>query len=344
MEVTTLAGTGHLRGTDYGHILGRRVGETAAALKQQLAAAGHAPGPLGRRLATGPLAQAAADLTPDMWAETRALARASGLDLEDVLLLTFLDEVWGLTRHTGCSVVGRVVEGRPGSAERAPLPPTTELGQTMDLPAWSAGRATVLRIVPGDAPVVLALAYPGSPGLCGANDAGLAVAVNALPMPAIDEGGLGVAYVTRHVLSLDSVAAAESFLASVPLAAGQAYSIAARDGLATFETGPGLMRRSTPPGEPAIAHTNHVLGRGMVPSRPPTESSRRRLDLLVAGLQRHAPIAAVLRDVTVDGERWRDRHVTFGAFRATGSEGFVRFIDGDSLRGGRREWSRVSFS
>ena len=75
-----------------------------------------------------------------------------------MLLLVFLDEVWGLTRRTGCSVIGRVVPGRPGGPDRPAVPPTTELGQTMDLPAWTQGRARVLRIIPGDAPTALVLA------------------------------------------------------------------------------------------------------------------------------------------------------------------------------------------
>lgn len=344
MHLTSITGEGALRGTDYGRLLASEVAASVAAVKADLASSGRPPGPLGRRLATGALAHAAADRTPDLWEEILALSRASGVELEDVLLLVFLDEVWGLTRRTGCSVIGRVVPGRPGGPDRPAVPPTTELGQTMDLPAWTQGRARVLRIIPGDAPTALVLAFAGSPGLCGANASGLAVAVNALRTPQIDEGGLAVAFVTRHLLTLDSVAAAEAFLMSIPHAAGQAYSIAAADGLATFETGPGFARRITPAGATTLAHTNHELAADAVPERPPTESSRERLALLTTALEEHTALADVLGDqVTVDGTRWRDRHLTFGAFRAVGSEAAVRFIDGQDLRAGRREWTRVSF-
>lgn len=344
MHVTTVTGAGTLRGTDYGRLLATEVAAGAAALKEQMAASGHPPGPLGRRLATGPLARAAAERTPDLWEETLALARASRVALEDVLLLVFLDEGWGLTRSAGCSVIGRMLPGRPGGPDSPPVPPTTELGQTMDLPAWTMGRARVVRIVPGDGPVALVLAFAGSPGLCGANSAGLAVAVNALRSDRIDEEGLAVAYVTRHLLTLTSIEAAEAFLTSVPHAAGQAYSVAATDGLATFEAGPGFVRRLTPPGVSALAHTNHELARESTVTRPPSESSRARLELLTAALQRHTPLVEVLgEEVTVDGTRWRDRHVTFGAFRAIGSEAAVRFVDGADLRAGRREWDRISF-
>ena len=99
MRVTTIAGAGLHRGLDYGREHARGIADAATALKIQLASAGHPPGPIGHRLATSPLTRVAADLTPDLWAEVTAIASGSRVSLDDVLLLTFLDEVWGMTAH-----------------------------------------------------------------------------------------------------------------------------------------------------------------------------------------------------------------------------------------------------
>ena len=350
MRVHTLAGSGTHRGLDHGRELGPDVAAAATALKSHLAATGHPPGPLARRLATSPLPRVAADLTPDLWAEVTTLAGAARVPLEDVLLLTFLDEVWSLTSSPGCSVVAQVLPGRAGRPDIGgldddavpPTPPTTEIGQTMDLPAWTAGRCVVLRIGADHAPAAAVLAYPGTIGLCGANAAGLGVAVNALTRAPSSMHGLGVAFVVRHLLTLETLAQAEAFLTSVPHAAGQAYTIAASDGLATFEADAESVRRVTAPGVPAIAHTNHRLADPG--DDRPSASSAARLDLLLAGLSRHEPFADLLTGpVTVDGTRHGDPYLTLGAFRAVGSEQHARFIDGAALRAGNREWTRITY-
>ncbi len=336
MRICTIAGGGSERGMDYGREQAKEIADAAAALKSHLAAGAHPPGPIARHIASSPLVQAAADLVPDLWAEVVATASGSRVSLEDLLLLVFLDESWGLTRQSGCSAIARIVAGSPGIP---PVPATTEIGQTMDLPAWTSGRTLVLRTGGGGAPNALTLAYPGAIGLCGANELGLGVAVNALPHTPMSEEGLGVAFITRHLLTLSSLADAESFLQSVPHACGQAYTVAAPDGMATFEADPAAVRRVTAPGVAAIAQTNHRSDDDSA-----SESSRQRLDLLLAGLERREPFSETLTgDVVVDGEKWRDSHHTFGAFRAVGSEPYVRFIDGDAVRAGDREWSRFGY-
>ena len=158
MRVTTLAGAGLQRGLEQGRDHGEAIADTVTAIKTHLAAAGHSPGPLGDRLATSALTTVAADLTPDLWAEVTAIADGSRIPLADVLLLVFLDEVWGMTRAPGCSVVARTVPGRPGSP---PSPPSSEIGQTMDLPAWAQGRSVALRVRSDHAPTRWSSPTPG---------------------------------------------------------------------------------------------------------------------------------------------------------------------------------------
>ncbi len=341
MRVFTMAGPGSQRGLEYGQEDAAEIAATAAALKVHLAAAGHPAGPLGRRLATSGLARAAAELTPDLWSEVNAIALASRVPLEDVLLLTFLDEVWAMTDALGCSTLARVVPGTPGTP---PTPRTTEIGQTMDLPAWATGRMVVLRVGPVAGPTALVMAYPGSIGLCGANEDGLGVAVNALRRAPWDEDGLGVAFVVRHLLTLSTLADAAAFLTGVPHAAGQAYTIAAPDGIATFEADGSGVRRVSEPGCAALAHTNHSLDSANGANVTPSASSLARLDLLRGALDRHEPFSSALSgDLILDGHRWDDPHVTLGAFRAVGSEASARFIDASDIRAGRHDWSRLTY-
>jgi isopenicillin-N N-acyltransferase like protein len=346
MRITTIAGAGTHRGLDYGRELAREVAEAATALKTDLAAHGHPPAVLARRLTTSPLARVASDYTPDLWAEVTALAGGGRVPLEDVLLLTFLDEVWAMTRSTGCSVIARVVSGHAGTSggddndADPPARATTEIGQTMDLPAWAVGRMRVLRVGPEHAPTALVMAYPGTIGLCGSNEAGVGVAVNALLRAPATQEGLGVAFIVRHLLTMTTLEQAEAFLTSVPHASGQAYTIAAPDGLATFEADAEGVRRVTYAGIPAIIHTNHAVANDDNAST----SSRERLAILETCLERHVSLAdALTGEVLVDGTKWDDPHVTFGAFRATGSEASARFADGADLQAGRREWSRFTY-
>jgi isopenicillin-N N-acyltransferase like protein len=340
MHVTTITGPGRLRGLDYGRMFAREIATSATALKTYLAANGTPPGQVARRLAHSELTRAAADLTPDLWAEVSGMATGSRLPLEDVLMLTFLDEVWALRPAGGCSVLARVV---PGAAGEPPSPSTTEIGQTVDLPAWTSGRSMVLRVAASSTPTALFLAYPGCLGLCGANESGLGVAVNSLPDVPISEQGLGVALIVRHLLTLATLADAEAFLTQVPHASGQAYTIAARDGIAAFEAGPGGVHRLTAPGAPACVHTNHSLV-AAPESAGASRSSSARLEVLTRSLELRRPLADVLTgEVVLDGQKWDDHHLTFGAFRAVGSEPVVRFIDGAAVRTGHREWSRFTF-
>jgi hypothetical protein len=356
VRIVTIAGSGTHRGLDRGRDEAGATAAAATALKTHLAATGRSPAALADRLATGPLPRVAADLVPDLWSEVTALASASRVSLSDVLLLCFLDEGWALARRgpalppPGCSVLARVLPGRPGRTDIGgldddavpPQPPTTEIAQTMDLPAWASGRAEVLRVGPDHGPTALVLAYPGTVGLCGSNEAGLAVAVNALTDAPFSPEGLGVAFITRQLLTLTTLAEAEAFLTAVPHAAGQAYTVAATDGLATFEADATGVRRVTAPGATRLAHTNHSLGGAAVAEPPPAESSAARLGLLSEALEHNAPLAVALAAVTVDGSRWGDRMTTFGAFRAVGSQPVARFIDGAGMVAGR-EWTKVGY-
>ena len=324
MHMTIVSGPGSVRGEQHGQERATLIAATAGALRAHLAEAGHSPDDLGQRLAASQLCQVAQELTPDLWAEVVGIAAGSGIPQEDVLLLTFLDEVWAFTGGAGCSAIAR----------------DREIGQTMDLPAWTAGRLLVLRTSSGESPTSLVMSYPGMVGLCGANAAGLGVAVNALEQFPLDENGLGVAFITRHLLTLPTLAEAADVLARIPHAAGQAYTISGPDGLATFEAAPGHLVRVTVPGTRCAIHTNHPIGQGVTGD----ESSRVRLASLERSLADDASITDALSDdVVLDGHRYGSTTSTFAAFHAVLGTDDVHFIDGDDLRAGSQDWTAISF-
>jgi isopenicillin-N N-acyltransferase-like protein len=328
MQTVTLVGTGQQRGHAHGAELGAHVQQTATALKSHLRSRGHDVDALAARLESSGLCRVAADLTPDLWSEVTATADAAGVPLADVLLLTFLDEVWGLTRSAGCSVIAR----------RGPF--GVEVGQTMDLPAWTVGRLLVLRSCPPDSPRALLMSYPGMIGLCGANESGLALAVNALDQFGMDENGLGVALIARALLSRTSIDDAAGFLASVPHAAGQSYTIGAKGRIATFEAGPGRLDLVSDADADACLHTNHPLGM----KENARESSLARLRVLQRAVADDVGIEESLSgEVVLDGVRYGDRNSTFAAFASSAGDPGVRFIDGVDLRSGGREWTAVPF-
>lgn len=322
MEQVTLVGTGHERGYQHGSQLAGEIRDTVAALTSHLRAAGHDPEDLAGRLLTSSISTTTQRWLPDLWHEAVGTAEGADVPVTDICLLVFLDEVWGLTRP-GCSVIAR----RTSQG--------TEVGQTMDLPEWTIGRPIVLHLVPQTGQPQLVMSYPGDIGLCGASS-DIAVAVNALSQFGLSEDGVGVAFILRHLLTLASVAECEAFLREVPHAAGQAYTIGDGSSVATFEAGPGVMRRVSEPGAAACLHTNHPLDTLVHPER----STSIRLASLKASLDEDGTVEAALSDaVVLDGTRYGDPNSTFAAFVARSGQADVSFIDGVDLRAGSTSWS-----
>ena len=126
----------------------------------------------------------------------------------------------------------------------------------------------------------------------------------------------------------------------MPHAVGQAYTVAASDGIATFEASPAGVRQVSPADAAACAHTNHPLGR----EDTGTVSSVARLASLTASVHAHATLSGALSgEVVLDGARLDDPNLTFGAFRFVVGDSEARFIDGSALRAHDHEWTRIPF-
>ncbi len=216
--------------------------------------------------------------TPTLLQEIEGIAEGSGRAREETLAFQFMDEEWwfGATRlrragaaANRCSIVA--TRGRGGH------PPI--LAQNMDLHGFLDGGQAVIRVRGTDGePDATILTICGMIALCGANDAGLGVAVNTLWQLPSAVDGLPVACVARTILSRRNLADARDWIASVRHASGQHYLIGDPDGFASFEaSGARVTEVPWSASSPAYVHTNHPLaGSKDAPGNPAEDNSRGR--------------------------------------------------------------------
>lgn len=219
----------------------------------------------------------------DTWApglsdEIAAIADASGHDPQLVTALSLMDEVWlGVDgAGHGCSTIGAV------PADRPPM-----LGQTMDLPPSHAAVPMLLHIHPDHGPAQHVLTFAGSVGLCGWNDAGIAVCCNSLDMLPARHDGLPVAGTVRAVLACSTLEEAWRIVRSADHASPQHIAVGGPGGLAGFQvSAAGVVEHPVAAGD-TYGHTNHPIidpAAAQLPEGRPAAraDSRRRLAFLAA--------------------------------------------------------------
>ncbi len=200
-------------------------------------------------------------LYPDILEEIEGIAEGAGLPFESVFAMQLIDEEWWygqdlaatLAEGKGdkCTVVAAAgVEGAP-----------SYVGQTLDIPSWTRGHEVLLRIRgPESDDSQLVLSLSGVVGANGATRRGFAVCVNTLLQLAHRRAGLPVAFVVRGVLEQPDLASAERFLRERPHASGQAYTLADRARVVSYEaSADGVTQVTVPDGARCLAHTNHPL-------------------------------------------------------------------------------------
>lgn len=222
--------------------------------------------------------------TPELIDEIEGIAEGSGCSRDETLAFQFMDEEWwfGARRYrragapaAGCSIVAS--RGRGG---RPPI-----LAQNMDLHGFLDGGQAIIRVRgEGGETGATILTIAGMIALCGANDAGVGVAVNTLwQLPSAPEG-LPVACVARTILAKRSLREACAWIQSVRHASGQHYMIGDPGGFASFEaSGTRVAEVPWDSSSPAYVHTNHPLTGGKAaPGNPAEENSRARYATLCA--------------------------------------------------------------
>ncbi len=263
---------------------------------------------------------------PDLVAEVDALAAGASITADEAFALNCMDEAWWLSSTGGCSVLAITDSGT--DAPDAPV-----IGQNMDLDTWMDGAQVALQLRPDAAPRQVLLTRAGMVGLCGANDAGLAVMVNTLDQLPTDRDGVPVAFVVRALLAQTSLDAAVDLLYRLPHASGQAYTMASRDGVRGFECGAGVVQEYR--NDEALPgrrwHTNHpIAGNESDVDAAEDDASwatgstgprMAHLDAKAGAICSRAEVQRVLSDSTsgicMFPGRWRDDGFTFASIVVT---------------------------
>jgi predicted choloylglycine hydrolase len=184
---------------------------------------------------------------PDLVAELEATAEAAGMPWYQVAALSMLDESWALTGGMGCTAVAIT---RPRSRAA---------GQNMDLPDWTNGLQTVLRVKDKNGLGVIAATYPGSLATMGMNSNGVIVVVNALDLTT-NMTGMPVDFVTRGALHQPTAADAIAYIREIPHAVGQNYTVLDGKDLFMVEAAADNVI-DVPTHAEVSGHTNHAFTR-----------------------------------------------------------------------------------
>jgi len=159
------------------------------------------------------------------------------------------------TEANHCSIIAS--RRRDG---RAPI-----LAQNMDLRAYLEGGQAVISTATNGGPRTTVMTICGMIGLCGANEAGVGVAVNTLWQLPSAADGLPVACVMRGILQQPNLAAATKWICQPRHASGQHYLIGDPGGFASFEASATLVSNIPWKDSPVFVHTNHPV------AAPPNE-------------------------------------------------------------------------
>lgn len=246
--------------------------------------------------------------SPDLFAETEALAEGAGITLAEALLASgftdFLDLVRAMDGTAGHEDDCTAVLVPPAASAEGAL-----LAQTWDMHASATPHIIMLRIE-GDIEA-LVFTTVGCIGQIGMNEAGIAIGINNL---ASTDGRVGVAwpFVVRQVLAQDDLEAALSSILEAPLVGAHNFLLMDRDGRGYNVEATPTERVITPLGQDPIIHTNHCLSpttRGVEASRDVslTKSSQDRLVQATELLDGAAVTVADIMKLTAD-ERSICRH------------------------------------
>jgi len=218
--------------------------------------------------------------SPTLLEEIEGIAEGSGRPLPETLAFQFMDEEWWFgARHSRrasappnrCSIVAS--RGRGG---RPPI-----LAQNMDLHAYLDGGQAVISTAGNGVPRATVMTICGMIGLCGANEAGVGVAVNTLWQLPSAPDGLPVACVVRGILEQENLGAAMKWIGRPRHASGQHYLIGDPGGFASFEASAAQVSRIPWKDSPTFVHTNHPLAApGEERFRNAEENSRGRFATL----------------------------------------------------------------
>jgi len=282
-----LSGTSRERGRAYGEVARGAIAGSIDRWCQELARDHRHPEVTLRQAVARIRAAAHLDRwVPGLTDEIDGIAQGSGHDPALVTALSLMDEVWWLLdADTGGGGPG------PGCSTLGAVPPQGSplLGQTMDLPSCHAAAPVLLHVEPPEGPTQHVLSFAGSVGLCGWNDAGLAVCCNSVSSLPGRAAGLPVAGTVRAVLACDDVEAAWEIVRAAAHGCPQHVAVGGPDGLRGFQvSADGVVEHAVDPGR-AYAHTNHpIIDDSVEPDDAATRDGRAHSVARLEHLRRHA--------------------------------------------------------
>jgi isopenicillin-N N-acyltransferase like protein len=255
-----LSGPPREQGRQHGDALRKSISEVRQRWRESLAQrfGVHPDSFIEAFLAQTQFAAAMRHWTPALLEEIEGIAEGSARPLPETLAFQFMDEEWWFgARHyrkasaeaNHCSIVAS--RGRDG---QAPI-----LAQNMDLRAYLDGGQTVISTALNDGPRTTVMTICGMIGLCGANEAGVGVAVNTLWQLPSAANGLPVACVMRGILERPDLAAAVQWICRPRHASGQHYLIGDPGGFASFEASATKVSNIPWKDSPVFVHTNHPV-------------------------------------------------------------------------------------
>nr|WP_047166835.1 C45 family peptidase [Sphingomonas sp. Y57] len=201
---------------------------------------------------------------PDLLEQVEGIARGAALPAELILAGQLMDEEWEYRRT-------ELGQPRPGKCTSFAIRDggVTWIGQNMDLDPFTHGHQLVMEL---DAfsgqPAARIFTVGGMVGLMGANAAGVAVCVNALPDLPGRPDGVPVAFVIRKLLQHRSAKGAIAWLAQIPHATPQHYLIADSSAIRSIEVTPSGLNASAAVDADLVLHTNHPLAIDTPPVSP----------------------------------------------------------------------------
>lgn len=191
--------------------------------------------------------------------ELEGIAEGAGVDAEDVLALNVRTEVmYGLGIRAGvreCTAIG--VSASASSDGRVVV------AQNWDWKPAARETCVLLAMRPQGRPGFVTLVEAGLLAKCGLNEAGIALATNALTS-SLDRGTPGVPYhaILRRVLTSSSHDEALAEITGRSRASSANYLIGSADGGVTdLEVAPGASETVTRTDGGVQCHTNHFLAR-----------------------------------------------------------------------------------
>ncbi|MBK9123619.1 MAG: hypothetical protein IPM16_10950 [Chloroflexi bacterium] len=200
---------------------------------------------------------------PEAMAEMRGIAHASGLSIEEVIILSgFTDivDLLGAQHALSQAAASAPVDDCTAFvvSPQASEGPGPYIGQTWDMNREASPYVLMLRAEPHDGPNYLTMTVTGCVAMIGMNDAGIAVGINNL---SATNGTPGVNWtvVVRRALSQEKIEEAIATIVEAPLAGGHNFYLADSHGrCVNIEAMPGkhfLEEIRTG----AFVHTNHCL-------------------------------------------------------------------------------------